>query len=89
MYNEEVKISANPTEGIDPVSTMMDCAEKITNDALLMAKKINVHMFGKTATPDADVAKEVKCFADAMRMHNNMLCVLAEELSMMMARLGV
>ena len=89
MYNDEMKCPVMPSDGAEPVSAMMDCADKITNDALLMAKKINVHLFGKTACPDENIAKEVKCFADAMMAHKNMLCVLTEELSMMMMRLGV
>lgn len=71
-----------------PRSSMMDQANKIAQEILIMAQKINACMFG-VSTPDRDEAPYPKCFqevlTDQLKTLNEAMC----ELAAIMDKLGV
>lgn len=73
---------------VAPLSSMMDQANKITEEILTMAQKINVHMFGVSIT-DRDEAEPPTCFRDVLANQLKALNEATCELAAIMDKLGV
>ncbi len=71
-----------------PLSRMMDQANNIAQEILIMAQKINVHMFGVSIT-DRDEAEPPTCFRDVLANQLKTLNEAACELTAIMDKLGV
>ena len=71
-----------------PLSSMMDQANNIAQEILIMAQKINAHMFG-ASTPDRDEAKPPMCFQDVLIKQLKTLNEATCELATIMDKLGV
>ena len=71
-----------------PLSSMMDQANNIAQEILIMAQKINVHMFGVSIT-DRDEAEPPTCFRDVLANQLKTLNEAACELTAIMDKLGV
>lgn len=81
---EGTAIPSNPT----PLSGMMDQANNMAEEILMMAYKINAHMFGMSK-PDGENAASPQCFRDALNNQIMTLDKAASELMSIMAALGV
>ena len=82
---EGTAIPSNPTV---PLSGMMDQANNMAEEILIMAHKINAHMFGVNA-PDRGETPPPKCFRDALAEQLKTLSEAARELDEIMEKLGV
>lgn len=71
-----------------PLSSMMDQANKMAQEILIMAQKINVHMFGE-GTSDRDEAEPPMCFQDVLTNQLKTLNEATCELAAIMDKLGV
>ena len=71
-----------------PLSSMMDQANNIAQEILIMAQKINVHMFGE-GTSDRDEAEPPMCFQDVLTNQLKTLNEATCELAAIMDKLGV
>lgn len=71
-----------------PLSSMMDQANKIAQEILIMAQKIHAHMFG-VSTPDRDEAPYPKCFQEVLTDQLKTLNEATCELAAIMDKLGV
>ena len=71
-----------------PLSSMMDQANKIAQEILIMAQKIHVHMFGVSIT-DRDEAEPPTCFQDVLTNQLKALNEATCELAAIMDKLGV
>lgn len=76
------------TKPIVPLSGMMDQANNKAEEILIMAYKINAHMFGMS-NPDGENAAPPQCFHDALNNQIMTLDKAASELASIMAALGV
>lgn len=81
---EGTAIQSKPTA---PLSAMMDQANNMAAEVLMMAYKINRHMFGMNSPTD-DKA-EPQCFRDALSIQITTLEKAAKELNLIMEALGV
>lgn len=70
------------------LSSMMDQADKMAQEILIMAQKINVHMFGVSIT-DRDEAEPPTCFRDVLVNQLKTLNEATHELAAIMDKLGV
>lgn len=70
------------------LSGMMDQANNIAQEILIMAQKINVHMFGVSIT-DRDEAEPPTCFRDVLVNQLKTLNEATHELAAIMDKLGV
>lgn len=80
--------SAIPSKPIVPLSDMMDRANNMAEEILMMAYKINAHMFGM-GKPNEEKAASPQCFRDALNNQMMTLDKVANELTSIMAALGV
>ena len=71
-----------------PLSSMMDQANNMAQEILIMAQKINAHMFG-VSNPDRDEAESPRCFQDVLIKQLRTLNEATCELAAMMDKLGV
>ena len=71
-----------------PLSNMMDQANNMAQEILVMAHKINAHMFGMNA-PDRDETPPPKCFRDVLANQLKTLNEATCELAAIMDKLGV
>lgn len=71
-----------------PLSSMMDQAKNMAQEILIMAQKINAHMFG-VSTPDRDEAPYPKCFQEVLTDQLKTLNEATCELAAIMDKLGV
>ena len=71
-----------------PLSSMMDQANKIAQEILIMAQKINDHMFGESNS-DRDEAEPPMCFQDVLIKQLKTLNEATCELAAIMDKLGV
>ena len=72
---------------VEPLATMMGKAEKFANDILVMAYKINQHLFGICPSVKKEEF-EPYCFRDALGHHNEQLLMICEELAKISELLG-
>lgn len=72
----------------EPLTGMMDQANNMAEEILMMAYKINAHMFGMSK-PDGENAASPQCFRDALNNQIMTLDKAASELMSIMAALGV
>ena len=70
------------------LSSMMDQANKMAQEILTMAQKINAHMFGVN-TSDRDEAEPPMCFRDVLTNQLKTLNEATCELAAIMDKLGV
>ncbi len=80
--------TASPSAPTKPLSGMMDQANNMAEEILIMAYKINAHMFGM-GKPDGENAASPQCFRDALNNQIMTLDKAAIELMSIMAALGV
>lgn len=80
--------TAIPSSPTVPLSGMMDQANNMAEEILIMAHKINAHMFGMS-NPDGENAASPQCFRDALNNQIMTLDKAASELLSIMAALGV
>lgn len=73
---------------VEPLSAMMGEADKRANDILVMAYKINQHLFGICLPVKKDEFNP-QCFRDVLRHHNEQLLMIYEELAKISELLGV
>ena len=71
-----------------PLSSMMDQANNMAQEILVMAHKIHGHMFGVNA-PDRDETPPPKCFRDVLANQLKTLNEATCELDEIMDKLGV
>ena len=71
-----------------PLSNMMDQANNMAQEILIMAQKINACMFG-VSTPDRDEAPYPKCFQEVLINQLKTLNEATCELAAIMDKLGV
>ena len=71
-----------------PLSSMMDQANNMAQEILVMAHKIHGHMFGVNA-PDRDETPPPKCFRDVLANQLKTLNEATCELAAIMDKLGV
>lgn len=71
-----------------PLSSMMDQANDMAKKILIMAQKINDHMFG-VSNPDRDEAEPPRCFQDVIIKQLKTLNEATCELAAIMDKLGV
>lgn len=88
MYNDELKCEVMPNEGIQPLIVVIDKTTNLATDALQMARKINLHLFGNSGMSDTK-ERQAKCLAEVLGNQSTTLLELCEELAKMMACLGV
>ena len=81
---EDSTIQSKP---IVPLSGMMDQANNIAQEILIMAHKIHAHMFGVNA-PDRDETPPPKCFRDVLANQLKTLNEATCELAAIMDKLG-
>ena len=70
------------------LSSMMDQANNMAQEILIMAQKINAHMFGE-GTSDRDEAEPPTCFRDVLANQLKALNEATCELTAIMDKLGV
>lgn len=70
-----------------PLSSMMDQANNIAQEILIMAQKINAHMFG-VSTPGRDEVPFPKCFQEVLVNQLKTLNEATCELAAIMDKLG-
>ena len=73
---------------VEPLSAIMGRANNLSKEALLMAYRINAHLFGK-GEPQNEESCEPRCYRDVMEMHTINLEKLCKELSQIMQYIGV
>jgi hypothetical protein len=94
MYNDvnEVRPTNIPCDEVksivEPLSAMMGEADKMANDILIMAYKINQHLFGLLPPVKKDEFNP-QCFRDVLGHHNEQLLMICEELAKISELLGV
>ena len=71
-----------------PLSSIMDQANNIAQEILIMAQRINAHMFG-VSNPDRDEAEPPRCFQDVLIKQLKTLNEATCELAAIMDKLGV
>lgn len=71
-----------------PLSSMMDQANNIAQEILIMAHKIHDHMFGVNE-PDRDETPPPKCFRDVLADQLKTLNEATHELAAIMDKLGI
>lgn len=92
-YEDNRNCVSAPEAGMLPgntvsLSSMMDQANKMAQEILIMAQKINVHMFGE-GTSDRDEAEPPMCFQDVLTNQLKTLNEATCELAAIMDKLGV
>ena len=92
-YEDDRNCAVAPEAGMlqgnaAPLSSMMDQANNIAQEILIMAQKINACMFG-VSTPDRDEAPYPKCFQEVLINQLKTLNEAACELAAIMDKLGV
>ena len=73
---------------VEPLSAMMGKADNFANDILVMANKIDQHLFGICPPVKKDEFNP-KCFRDVLGHHNEQLLMICEELAKISELLGV
>ena len=73
---------------IEPLSAMIGKTDKMANDILIMAYKINQHLFG-ICPPVKKEEFNPQCFRDVLGHHNEQLLMIYEELAKISELLGV
>ena len=73
---------------VEPLAAMMGKADNFANDILVMAYKINQHLFG-ICPPVKNEEDNPKCFRDVLGHHNEQLLMICEELAKINELLGV
>lgn len=73
---------------IENLTEMMKRNRVMTTDALQMAYRINVHLFG-IGSPCCEKEADPKCFRDDLAASNNELVAIIDELSKICTMLGV
>ena len=73
---------------VEPLSAMMGKADNFANDILVMAYKINQHLFG-ICPPVKKEEFNPQCFRDVLGHHNEQLLMICEELAKISELLGV
>ena len=79
---------SNSPNPIMPLSSMMGQSDNMAQEILIMAQKINAHMFG-VSNPDRDEAESPRCFQDVLIKQLKTLNEAMCELAAMMDKLGV
>lgn len=77
-----------PSKPTVPLSGMMDQANNMAEEILIMAYKINSHMFG-IGKPNEEKAASPQCFRDVLNNQLMTLDKVVAELASIMAALGV
>ena len=73
---------------VEPLAAMMGKADNFANDILVMAYKINQHLFGICPPVKKDEFNP-QCFRDVLGHHNEQLLMICEELAKISELLGV
>lgn len=70
------------------LSSLMHASYENVQNALVMAYKINCHLFGEGVTKNAD-GSSPSCFAEELAMTDHTILALCTELEDLMKKLGV
>ena len=72
----------------EPLGNIMEKAVAMGNDAFILARRINQHMFGDCGS-EQKPEREPRCFAEAMKYHAETLAMLVEELHRFAGMMGI
>lgn len=72
-----------------PLSAILDKAFCCAEDCLVLAKNINRHLFSCDGEANKDARPEPQCFRDMLKIHNQQLMEIHDELVRISMQLGV
>ena len=77
-----------PVPPTEPLSAVMDQADRMATEALIMARRIRQHLFGANKDPQKEGEKP-ECFRDVLTHQRMTLGEVVEELARIIDELGV